>query len=90
MPKREDERYQRLSGSHPPYCTCVECQSKVPGRKAPGLLGRFSRRQVGEKRGKSHPADCGCATCGLLRSAGYLSESPRRRGRFIRKLFGKT
>jgi hypothetical protein len=90
MPSREDEWRQILSGRHPPYCTCTECVSGRPKRRASGLAGWLKGRIPVRERTKAHPANCACATCALLRSVGSLGEAPPTKGNFIRRLFGKT
>ena len=79
MPKREDERYLGLSGSHPVYCTCVDCTRRFLDRNTGptwrGIWGRLLSKFRREKPA-SHPAECGCATCNLLKSLD--SEKPDR------------
>ncbi|MCH7712377.1 MAG: hypothetical protein IIC99_02015 [Chloroflexi bacterium] len=54
MPRREDERFRNLSGTHPAACTCVDCVNKFLSRmdsqdRGPlaklGFLRRLFRRR---------------------------------------------
>ena len=102
MPRREDERYANLTGKHPIYCTCVQCTDKFLKKK--GIRGKKSlfQRLLAGKQNRRHPANCGCATCNLLRSVADLpSEASRAEappanktvakpsGGLFSKLFGK-
>jgi hypothetical protein len=90
MPRREDEWRQIQTGRHVPYCTCRECTAQKLGPRRQGLVGWLKSRKVRKEKAKSHPVNCSCATCTLLRSVGSLDETPPDKGRIFKKLFGKT
>ena len=89
MPRREDERRLNLSGRHPEACTCKDCTDRFLKKK--GLkAGKPSKTKprAGETV-KRHPADCQCASCGLLKSVGLAQEGDPPKAGFFKRLLGK-
>lgn len=43
MPRREDERYRNLSGTHPAACTCVDCVNRFLSRSASQNMGPLAK-----------------------------------------------
>ena len=90
MPRREDERRLNLSSTHPPACTCKNCTDNFLNKK--GMKSANKRKKSKAKAGelvKSHPADCKCASCALLKSMDHSEPESNSNPGFVKKLFGK-